>query len=108
MTDYFLIELSTFIAISLITFFLGMEQDDEDLHNWYKTIVWFMTSTIFSFMTGLLILATQEAFAQATFFGFIFFGMLSFIFVILHSWDSYRQYRKGKDEERWDTSLPPL
>lgn len=108
MTDYFLIELTTFIAISLITFFLGMEQDDRDLSQWYKTIVWFVTSMIFSFMSSLLILATQEAFSTATFFGFVFFGMLSFVFVILHSWDSYRQYRKEKDDERWNPSLPPL
>jgi hypothetical protein len=108
MTDYFLIELATFIMISLVSFFLGMEQDDNDLQTWYKTIVWFMTSTIFSFMTALLLLATQEAFSVATFFGFVFFGMLSFIFTIVHSWDSYRQYRRNKDDDRWNTSFPDL
>jgi predicted ferric reductase len=106
MTDYFLIELVTFIVISLVSFFLGMEQDSEDLRTWYKAVIWFTISMIFSFMTSLLILATQEAFSESTFMGFVFFGMLSFIFVIVHSWDSYRQYRKGKDDERWDTSLP--
>jgi hypothetical protein len=108
MTDYFLIELTTFIAISLITFFLCMEQDDNDLANWYKVIVWFVSSMIFSFMSALLMLATQEAFSISTFFGFLFFGMLSFVFVIVHSWDSYRQYKKSKDDERWNTSLPDI
>lgn len=83
-TDYFLIELATFVVTSLTFFILGLYEDD-----YWRSQICYVTATIFSYTTSALVLATQEAFAVVASLGFLFFGSLSFLFIVVRLWEAY-------------------
>ena len=101
MTDYFLIEMATFIMIGLVGFFMGIEEKDEFPNN----VIWSMIATIFNYMSSLLVLATGEAFSISVTFGFVLFGSISFIMVCLFSWDAYKAWLTEKDRRRWSLDV---
>ncbi len=83
-TDYFLIELVTFVVTSLTFFILGMYEDE-----YWRSQIFYIITTMFSYTTSVLLLTTGEAYAIVASLGFLFFGSLSFLFIVIRLWEAY-------------------
>jgi len=88
------VELATFIVMSLTFFILAVNEDD-----FPRNIIYYVLCTITSFMTSLLLLATNEAFSLATQWAFVGLGMISFACVLFESFSAY----KVRINRRWET-----
>lgn len=95
-TDYFLIELVTFIVTSITFFILGIYEDE-----WWRSQIFYLITVIFSYTTSVLLLTTSEAFSLVASLGFLFFGSLGFIFFVVRLWEAYapRFRERGRSAE---------
>lgn len=95
-TDYFLIELVTFVVTSLTFFILGLYEDD-----YLRSQICYIITVMFSYTTSVLLLTTGEAFSLVASLGFLFFGSLSFLFIVVRLWEAYapRFKERGRSTE---------
>ncbi len=83
-TDYFLIELVTFIVTSITFFILGLYEDE-----WWRGEILNFFSAIFSYTTSVLIYTTLEPYALVASIGFSIFGSFSLFMFTARLWEAY-------------------